>query len=177
MTTAEKALFIAANVHVVANREDAGRCLSDVRWMVTRIESIVNRPRPKKFCGRCPTPLDDEQRRKLPETERDRTTCGTYLYADKPEDLTVLCWKCHIEYVIEELIEAGLDSAKGWLWAEKEALEIMAMIGKFIPRGTWWSWKDRGVIVNKNEWDAEPKYLLEDIIQAYEERVGKRAVS
>jgi hypothetical protein len=109
--------------------------------------------------------------------EEDRGSCATYLYADKPEDETVQCWKCRIEYSIEDLIEAGLESAKDWLWDEGEALEIMAQIGKHIPRGTWWSWKQRGVIVNKNEWGAEPRYLLEDVIEAYEERVGKRKAS
>lgn len=174
MTTAEKALFLARNVHVLANREDAGKCLQDVRWMVERIEQIVNRPRPKRFCGRCPTPLDEEQKRKLGEVEKDRTTCATYLYADKPDDTTVQCGRCRLEYKIDDLIEAGLESARGWLWAEREALDIMSQIGKHIPRGHWWNWKQRGVVVNKNEWGAEPRYLLEDLISAYDERVGKR---
>lgn len=175
MTTAEKALLLAEHVHVIANREDAGRFRSDILRLVERIEASINRPRPKKFCGKCPTPLDDDQRRKIVEAgEKDRESCATYLYAEKPEDRTVQCWKCRIEYVIEDLIQAGLVSAKGWLWEEREALEIMAQIGKHIPRGTWWTWKQRGVIINKNEWGAEPRYLLEDIIVAYDERVGKR---
>jgi hypothetical protein len=77
MTTAENALFIAAHVHVLANREDAGRCRSDILRMVDRIEAAINRPRPKRYAGNCPSLTEDEQR------------CATPLYAANHEDQQV----------------------------------------------------------------------------------------
>jgi hypothetical protein len=130
--------------------------------MVDRIEASINRPRPKRYAGNCPTTVEDEQR------------CATPLYADKHEDTQVTCWRCKCTYVIDDLIKGSLDNARGWLFGEREILEIMAQIGRHIPRGTWWTWKQRGIIQNKNEWGAEPRYLLEDVQSAYEERVGKR---
>jgi hypothetical protein len=165
VTTAEKALFIAANAHVIANREDAGKCLADARWIVEQIERMVNRPRPKKYCGNCPTTVEDEER------------CATPLYADSHEAVQVTCWRCKCTYVIEDLIKGSLDNARGLLYNEKELLEIMAHIGEHIPRGTWWSWRQRGVIVNKNEWGAEPRYLLEDARELFKDKVGKRTAS
>lgn len=164
MTTAEKAMFIAKHVHVLANREDAGKCLSDVRWMVDRIEAVVNRPRPKRYAGNCPT-LTDEQR------------CATPLYADKHDDPQVTCWRCKNTYIIDDLIKGSLENAKGLLYTEREVLEIMAQIGEHIPRGTWWSWRSRGVIESSNEWGAEPRYLLDDVRELYRTKVGKRNVS
>jgi hypothetical protein len=79
--------------------------------------------------------------------------------------------------VIEDLIKGSLDNARGLLYNERELLEIMAHIGEHIPRGTWWSWRQRGVIVNKNEWGAEPRYLLEDARELFKDKVGKRNAS
>jgi hypothetical protein len=158
----DKALLVAANVHVIANREDAGKCLADARWMVEAIEKSINRPRPKKYCGNCPSLTEDEDR------------CATPLYANSHDDNQVTCWRCKCTYVIEDLIKGSLDNAKGLLYSERETLDIMAQIGRHIPRGTWWTWKQRGIIVNRNEWGAEPRFLLEDVQSAYEERVGKR---
>jgi hypothetical protein len=133
--------------------------------LVDRIESVINRPRPKRYAGNCPT-LDENGDR-----------CATPLYAEKHDDIQVTCWKCKATYVIEDLIKGSLDNARGLLYTEREALDIMAQIGRHIPRGTWWSWVQRGVVVNKNEWGAEPRYLLEDVQVAWEERVGKRKAS
>jgi hypothetical protein len=162
VTTADKALFIADNIRVLANREDAGKCRTDILRLVERIEGIINRPRPKRYAGNCLN-LDEDQQ-----------LCATPMYAEKHDDTTVECWRCHTTYVIEDHIQAGLDSARGWLYSEREILDIMAQIGRHIPRGTWWSWKQRGVIQNKNEWGAEPRFLLEDVQDAWTERVGRR---
>lgn len=163
MTTAEKALFIASNVHVIANREDAGQCLSDVRWMVEAITKQINRPLPLIEAGPCPTIAEDQK------------PCGNPLQAKRGE-VELTCPKCGITYNVQELIDYALDSCSGLNYSERDVLQIMASVGRHIPRNHWWNWKQRGVIVNRNEWGAEPMYRLEDVQRAYEERVGKRRV-
>lgn len=163
MTTPEScALWLAANTPLIANREDAGRCYTEIKQLVDDIERVINRPQPKRYCGNCPTLDENEQR------------CATPLYAQNRDDVQVECWRCHRTYVIEDLIRGSLDNARGLLYSEWEVLDIMAQIGRHIPRGTWWSWRQRGIIESKNEWGAEPRYLLEDVQELWEERVGRR---
>jgi hypothetical protein len=161
-TFQEMVSWLIRHVSSVALNESAGQCLNEFRGLVSEIERCINRPRPKRYCGNCPTLDEDEQR------------CATPLYAESHDDNQVECWRCHKTFVIDDLIQGSLDNARGWLFSEREVLDIMAQIGRHIPRGTWWSWKDRGVIVNKNEWGAEPRFLLEDVQDAWQERIGNR---
>jgi hypothetical protein len=161
MTTVDKALLVAANVHVIANREDAGKCLADARWMVAAIEKCVNRPVPPLDLGPCPT------------VSENQTPCGADLQA-KREEIEVTCHRCRITYNVKEVIDHALESAKNWLYTERELLALMAQLGEPIPRGTWWTWRSNGLIESRNELGAEPKYWLEDARRLREERVGKR---
>jgi hypothetical protein len=161
--TASLALFLSRNTSTIAAREDAGACHAEIRNLVEEIERTINRPRPKRYCGNCPTLDEDEQR------------CATPLFAQNHDDVQVECWRCHQTYVIDDLIRRSLDNARGLLYSEREVLDIMAQIGRHIPRGTWWSWKQRGVIQSANEWGAEPRYLLEDVQDLWQDRVGRRA--
>lgn len=172
------ASWLARNVASIALLESAGRCFSDVRQAVELIERAVNRKPEPKYCGNCPTPLDAAERQKLRELrENDRANCATPLYVDNREDIEITCWRCHQTYNINKLFDDALETSKGLLYSEKEVLDIMAQIGRPIPRSTWWSWKKHDFIENRNEWGAEPKYWLEDAQTLWQDKVGKRKAS
>ena len=91
----------------------------------------------------------------------------------KQGDTEVTCWKCKQTHNVKQLIADALEDCKRWLWSESELLDIMAQIGESIPRGTWWNWRQRGLIESRNEWDAEPKYWLEDARTLWRQRCGQ----
>jgi hypothetical protein len=129
--------------------------------MIEAIEKCVNRPIPPLDLGPCPT------------LTADQTACGADLQA-KREEVEVTCHKCRITYNVKDVIDHALESAKHWLYTERELLALMGQIGEPIPRGTWWTWRSKGLIESRNEWGAEPKYWLEDARRLREDRVGKR---
>ena len=129
--------------------------------MVEAITKLINRPVPPIELGPCPTLAEDQK------------PCGTALQAKRGE-IEITCAKCAVTYNIQELIDYALDSCRNLNYSEREVLHLMASIGRHIPRDHWRNWKQRGVLINRNEWGAEPMYRLEDVQRAYEERVGKR---
>ena len=159
--TRSAALWLAKNVSAIACDESAGMCYAEIKQIIDEIERQINRPENQIECGPCPTIDEDQQR------------CAVGLRA-KPGDVEVTCWKCKQTHNVRKLIDQALEDCKRLLFSESEILDIMAQIGEHIPRGTWWSWRSRGVIESRNEWDAEPKYWLEDARLLWRERVGVR---
>ena len=158
--TRSAAIWLAKHVSAIACDESAGMCYAEIKRVIDDIERMINRPEYTVECGPCPT------------IGEDRQLCAVGLRA-KPGDIEVTCWKCKQTHNVQKLIAQALEDCKRLLYSERELLDIMAQIGERIPRGTWWNWRSRGVIKSRNEWDAEPKYWLEDARIAYRERVGR----
>jgi hypothetical protein len=161
--TRSAAIWLSKHVNAVACSEDFGMCYAEIKQLIDAIEKQINRPENEIECGPCPT-LDDAGEK-----------CPVDLRA-KQGDSEVTCWKCKQTHNVRKLIDDALDDCKEWLWSEKEILDIMAQIGEHIPRGTWWNWRQRGLIESRNEWDAEPKYTLQDVRELWRAKVGKPKV-
>lgn len=170
------ARWLAERVYVLAGLELVGECFTQIEHLVADIERTINRPESQRYCGNCPTPLDDHQRRLLRHSgEEDRETCSTPLYAKKPDDVQVECWKCHHTHNIEKIIQEAIARRHELLYTEREILEIMAEIGKPIPDRTWRYWRASGKLINRSEWTAEPAYWLEDCINLWVESKRRRS--
>lgn len=159
--TRSAAVWLAKNVNAIACDEAAGLCYGEIKHVIDEIERMINRPENVVECGPCPT------------INADQTECAVGLRA-KRGDAEVSCWKCKQTHNVKHLIEQALEDCKRWLWSESEILDIMAQIGEQIPRGTWWNWRTRGLIESRNEWDAEPRFWLEDARLLWRSRVGTR---
>lgn len=160
-TTRSAAIWLGKNVSAIACDESAGMAYAEIKQVIDAIERMINRPENQVECGPCPTIVEDQQ------------LCAVGLRA-KQGEAEVICWKCKATHNVRTLIDKALDDRRNWLYSEAELLEIMAQIGESIPRGTWWSWRSRGVIESRNEWSAEPRYTLEDARALWRERVSTR---
>jgi hypothetical protein len=153
MTPIAAACFLSRHVPLIACREDAGQCFTDIKNAVDTIERMINRPRSKRFCGVCPTMRADKGQ---------EVQCGESLYA-KHDDVLVTCWRCKQSYDADRLIQDAVDNVRGLLYSSSEILAIMAQIGEPVPARSWRYWRANGKIPERNEWGAEPGYWLEDV--------------
>lgn len=178
MTTAELALLLASDDALarIAQREDAADFHAFVLHIRDSIDKAINRPETKRYCGNCPTPLDDHQRRQLLEDgEEDRETCATPLYTKKKDDIEVTCFRCKQTFNAEKLIQQALSRKSELLYSEQEVLEIMREIGRPIPERTWRYWRASGKLINRSEWSAEPAYWLEDVLALRAQSANRKA--
>lgn len=159
VNTLEMVDWLTQNAAAIACDETAGEIFRDVREAVESIERMVNRPMPPKYCGTCPTPVEDGD---------DDETCRVGLYAEwdrktKQHEREVTCWKCHAVYDSKQLIDDALAETDGWLHTAQEVLELMAQIGEPISDRTWRHWRKTGAIQSRNELGPEPKYFIGEV--------------
>lgn len=178
MTTAttDLALQLAANVHAIARRLDAGACYAQIKALVDDIEKVINRPPAPRFCGQCDTMID-------------RKICGLALYA--PRDATeVVCPNplCRTVHNIEKLYNRTLNSADYKTFprdvlignqrvdAERYTTGIMGELGEFVHWQTFNRWIRDGQLrprqylrpngrrgLTRHTADDTPEYLLADV--------------
>lgn len=153
MKLSSLAVLLSRNTDRLAQLESAGQCFAEVEALIGELERVINRPRPKRFCGVCPTMRDEKGL---------EVQCGESLYA-KHDDASVTCWRCKQSFDVERMIQDAVDNVRGLLYNANEILEIMKQIGEPIPPRTWRYWRANGKIPERNEWGAEPGYWLEDV--------------
>jgi hypothetical protein len=155
--TIDIALWLADNTATIARDETAGELFADIKNAIKQIERAINRPMDDKYCGNCPSVLDDKRRQ-----------CSTPLYI--PFDYSnhqyppeIQCWRCKITHNADVLIQNAIDSIAGLLYTAREIHEIMAEIGQPIPPRTWRWWRAQGKLINRSENTAEPMYWISDV--------------
>lgn len=140
MTTADLALDLAANVHAIARRPDAGQCYAQIRQIVDDIEKVINRPPAPRFCGQCDTMIE-------------RKICGLALYAPR-DAIEVTCPNplCRTLHNIERLYNRTLNNADNKTFprdvlignqrtdAERYTTGIMGELGEFVHWQTFNRW-------------------------------------
>lgn len=139
-STADLALRLAANVHVIARRPDAGQCYAQIKQIVDDIEKVINRPPAPRFCGQCDTLIE-------------RKICGLALYAPR-DAIEVTCPNplCRTTHNIEKLYNRTLNNADNKYFprdvlignqrvdAERYTTGIMGELGEFVHWQTFNRW-------------------------------------
>ena len=167
MKTSSLALFLSVRVDRIAQIESAGRCFSDVRRAVELIDLAINRARPLRCCGLCPTVVDDAA-----SYNGHGRVCSTELRA-KPDDIDIQCPTCKTTYNVDELIQAALERIDGLMYTSKEIKFLMAELGQAIPERTWRRWRAEGRIKPRGEFaDGTPGYWISDVRDLRNERAA-----
>jgi hypothetical protein len=94
------ALWLSERVPAIAADEAAGQHYADVARLVTSIETLINKPIPMRFCGKCPTWIEDK-----------RAICGTDLRCreDAPEVYCRHCRATHNPDRLQLLLQNDLE--------------------------------------------------------------------
>lgn len=126
------ASWCAQHVHSLACDESAGQWKRDVDGLVKRIEKVIDRPTPPRFCGPC-----------IHYVEHDRH-CGRLLYARR-DAIEITCKACHTTHNIERL-SINLENRIGVMrFTSAEVLLIMeSYFDSRIPERTWRRWRKEG---------------------------------
>lgn len=139
-STADLALHLAANVHAIARRPDAGACYTQIKAIVDDIERVINRPPAPRFCGQCDTMIE-------------RKICGLALYAPR-DAIEVTCPNplCRTTHNIERLYNRTLNNAENKTFprevlignqrtdADRYTTGIMGELGEFVHWRTFARW-------------------------------------
>ncbi|WP_156671367.1 hypothetical protein [Mycobacterium sp. E1214] len=134
-TTSGIALWLAEHVTALAADEGAGVAFREIAEIIKDIEKLVDRPAGRRFCGPCPSVLDDHD---TMHTHGRR--CGTALLASR-DATEVTCPTCKATHGIDALmaqLRADLDSW-AFTWSEMMNL-VLPMFGERIPTRTFRSW-------------------------------------
>lgn len=137
-TNAEQAQWLADNVHAIACDESAAHWWTEIDQLVRTIERLVDKPEPLRFCGPCPTYIEDL-----------RDNCGKLLYAQrsryiggKPQAVTeVRCSACKATHSIQTLITRLENRADTLRFTSSEILTVMQTLETPIPERTWQRWR------------------------------------
>lgn len=131
-TLPEIANWLATHVHSLACDESAGQWKRDVDGLVKRIEKVIDRPTPPRFCGPC-----------IHYVEHNRH-CGRLLYARR-DAIEITCRACHTTHNIERL-SMNLENRIGVMrFTSAEVLLIMEFyFDSRIPERTWRRWRKEG---------------------------------
>lgn len=176
------AALLARNVSTIARHPDAGRFLQDLKNIIDRIEHRINRPKPERFLGPCPTLIDRRQicATELRSTqEATQTTCPT-------------CKQTHtIEHLEQELRKALREHPMS-------AVEILGSRTSDLPgaleelklgtvrRTTFYKWCAKGKLQPRSyrtasgatmpyreDPDDKPLYWISDVEKLINEMTGK----
>lgn len=133
--------WLMGNVQAVATSESAGEILSDICGrddtrpaMVEQIAQIVNRFRPPRHLGQCPTWL-----------ERRNSVCGVELRAPL-DDIEVHCPRCRVTHNVNRLLLARIDEAERQPLTIGKILQVNRMQpeGYRVPDRTLRRWRKSG---------------------------------
>lgn len=149
-TPTDLAHWLARHADAIACDEAAGEIYADVKTAVDAIERVINRPESSRYCGPCPTLLEDQNQ------------CRAGLFA-KRDAVEIRCWKCKMTHNVEQLIGSALRSVGGLLYSAGEVQELMSQIGQPIPSRTWRYWRASGRIEARGWRGAEPMYWISDV--------------
>lgn len=176
-TLPEIATWLATHVHSLACDESAGQWKRDVDGLVKRIEKVIDRPNPPRFCGPC-----------IHYVEHNRH-CGKLLYARR-EAIEITCPTCHTTHNIDRLTRNVEDRAGVMRFTSAEILIIMESFGSRIPERTWRRWRKEGRVkvrgykrpdnsdgtrgamgLHRRSDDDEPLYRLAEVRKVYDAAV------
>jgi hypothetical protein len=128
LSPAGLATWLARNVSAIAADESAGMCYADIKHAVDAIERTINRPKPPRFCGPCPT-IIDEDRCRFKEPHQHPHACGTALLAgykvingQHTEDTEVVCPTCKTTHNVELRIRNLLTDVSDWRFTQEELI-------------------------------------------------------
>ena len=139
------ALWLAQAVNSIACDEAAGELFDDVRTAIERIERVINRPVPPRFCGPCPSLITDH-RNCQGCTQRDHV-CNTRLMA-KREAIEVRCPTCRATHTIDAIINRLLANVEHWRFTRDELIGerngdwtgIMGLLEEPVSKSTFHRW-------------------------------------
>jgi hypothetical protein len=108
-TPTAAAVFLSRRVSLIACREDAGVCFVDVKRAVEEIERAINRPRPPRDLGPCPTEVGHHKK------------CATRLSASR-KATEVECPECNTTHTVEYLVDLLRNELLYWPLSSVEIL-------------------------------------------------------
>lgn len=129
------ALWLSQHVSAIAAAAGAGMCFAEFQRCVTEILKTINPPLPPRFCGPCPSPAKDD----------DRKRCSTALMA-KREAVEVRCPQCKSSHNVEYLLSRLLADVDHWRFTRAEVLLIMTALEEPLPDRTFRHWRATGRI-------------------------------
>jgi hypothetical protein len=153
MTTADLAMFLAANTPRIARHELASRFMQDIQRAITDIEHLINRPQPPKTLGPCPTPTG-------PHHEQ----CATHLTA--PHNTTeIVCPACQQTHNVAQLTERLFQQMHYRTFTIRELLDtVLPRLQEWVPRSTLYDWAAKGKLTSTGHTpDGEALYVLADV--------------
>lgn len=168
-TTTAAAIFLSRRVPVIACREDAGECFAEVRKAIDDIEHLINRPRPGRALGPCPTWVGSSHDKECQQTHPHQ--CATALTA-KAGVTEVICPHCQITHDVDKLLERQLRDTddKSFTMAELWKL-ILPVMRLYVPLRTLQEWSARGRLIPTGyNPQGKPKFLLRDVRELWAAR-------
>jgi hypothetical protein len=151
-TTTDLALFLARHVPAIACDEAAGELFTDVRNTVDAIERMINRPRPEKVLGPCPTLVGHHQE------------CAVHLTAPHGA-IEIVCSKCDQTHNVEQLSERLFQQMHYRTFTIRELLDVvLPRLEEWVPRRTLYDWAAKGKLIPSGySPDGYPLYVLADV--------------
>lgn len=137
-TPVDAAEWLSAHVSAIASDEGAGVAYREIKELVDDIEHLIDRPRPRRFCGPCPAQLDQEHRKDCGKAHPH--ACGVALMADR-EATEVKCPACKTTHDVHEVTAQALTDIGDWSFTQHELLHVvLPAFSQPVPARTFRSW-------------------------------------
>jgi hypothetical protein len=182
-TSMDCAEWLANHVDAIACDPAAAELFTEVKEAVEAIDLSVNRPKPKRFCGQCPTIIHQENCR-IKEPHNHPHICGTALMADHKfingqyvEDVEVMCPICKTAHNVQRLFDQAIDDSDDMSFTISELFKtILPAVCEYVPLRTLQHWVTRGRLVPTGfDADGEPRFLLADVRELRDRKPQKVA--
>ena len=185
-TAGTLALWIAQqHMDSTARHPRAGEWHSEARIAISDIEHLINRPQPPRFCGPCPTQL--EQSHDSDCTVRHPHACSTALMA-KRDAVEVRCPTCKQTHNVDQLLQHLLADVDHWRFTASEITMIMRTLDEPLVDRTFRHWRKVGkvrprgfrrpdgrMVLTRHTDDDEPVYRLSDVRKLRNQREAATA--
>lgn len=194
-TPTDMATWLALHTHAIACSEDAGLCFGEVRRLIGRIETAINRPVPPQFCGPCPTDVDADHDR---DCELNHPhACGARLMARRGA-IEVECPECGSVHNVERLMNRLLSDVGHWRFSREELIGsrsgdwtgIMGLLDEPVSKSAWYRWCKEGelkpsgyrrpdgrIAPTRRGDDDEPLYRLSRLRELRDKAGAKQAAA
>jgi len=159
-STSEMALWLSRNASAIAADEGAAVCFKEVETATKDILRLIDRPEPRRFCGPCPTQLDQEHDAEC--RQQHPHACVTALMA-KREAMEVTCPTCRTTHGIAELWAALLAEVDEWVFTRGELLWVLSWLNERVAPRTLRDWLAKGRLLPTDYQLGKPRYRLGDV--------------
>lgn len=151
------ALWLAQHAHQIAHDPAANICHREITQIINDISNTINRPRPPRNLGPCPTITDDHT-----GANSHGKRCATRLTATHAATETQ-CPRCKTTHEVAKLIADLIDEVDDWDFTQTEVLFAMEALGQPIPLRTFRNWRAAGKLPTRYDADGAPVYRLADV--------------